>query len=104
MFSFCECALDLRWFAAQVHTFSTGHSSICLVTLRLAQLETVKTLQDSPVTQRGGGKGLRGISWATLCKLPPFCTQCHKADFDPCKRTAGHTPHPDLSKDTPCGD
>ncbi|EDM16592.1 rCG48734 [Rattus norvegicus] len=53
------------------------------------------------------GEGLEelcGISWATLCKLPPFCTQRQKADFDPHKRTAGHTPHPDLSKDPPCGD
>lgn len=54
MFSFCEWALDLRWFAAHVHTFSTDHSSICLVTFWLAQLETVKTRQDSLVTQKGG--------------------------------------------------
>lgn len=60
-------SLDLRVFAAEVDTLSTGHSFISTVIVRLAQLETVKTRQDSLVTQRQGGEGLCEISKQATC-------------------------------------
>lgn len=43
---------------------------------KLAQLETVKTRPDSPVTQRGGGEDpVESARRATLRQLPPFRTE-----------------------------
>lgn len=77
IFSFCEWALGLRLFA--VHTFSTDHSIISIVTFRLAQLETVKTRQDSPVTQRGWGRGWKDSAESAGRLCANFLLSVHNA-------------------------